>query len=328
MSKRRLTQQQQARIKKRQTQRITNSRQVLATGTGEKVNAEQEGLVIAHYGVYADIEAENAEIYHCHIRQHLGAIVPGDRVVFSPASNNSGILVAVKPRNTLLERTIASGRRKPIAANVDQVIIVIASQPKFVASMLDSYLVATALYGLRSIIVFNKKDLLQENSADLLKDQLNNYQKIGYPLLWASVRENSGLKELACELKGYTSIVVGQSGVGKSSLIASFLPEFAAIDIALPGIQHATHTTTAARLYHLPQGGDLIDSPGVRDFTLGEITPHQLARGFVEFHPYLGACQFRNCQHQQESNCAIQQAVEQGLISVARLASYQRLLGT
>ena len=140
------------------------------------------------------------------------------------------------------------------------------------------------------------------------------------------MRENSGIDKLVQILVNRTSILVGQSGVGKSSLINRLLPE---LDIQIGKLSDASgqgrHTTTATTLYHLPQGGNLIDSPGVRDFRLGETAPADLARGFREFSPYLGLCRFQDCRHLSEPGCAVKAAMRKGVISERRLASYTQL---
>lgn len=318
MSKRRITKQQQTRITKQQEKRLQ----------GASESSQQEGLLVAHYGVFVDVEAQDGKIYRCNIRQNLGPVVPGDRVLWEPLAEMQGVLVAVKPRANLLSRPGARGKVKPIAANIDQVILVIASEPKLAASLVDSYLVALESLKLTALIVCNKSDLIDRTADSELLTQIALYQHIGYPVLLVSAETSEGLTDLRNCLHGQTSIFVGQSGVGKSSLITSLIPE-TAIKPAVPAASdHGTHTTTTARLYHLLTGGDLIDSPGIREFMLWDMPAEEIARGFIEFLPFLTRCKFRNCQHLNEKNCAILQAVADGVISETRLSSYRRIVNS
>jgi ribosome biogenesis GTPase len=203
---------------------------------------------------------------------------------------------------------------------------VAAPQPAHDAFLIDRYLVAAELAGATPLVVINKSDLLDPQSADAPGDALREYAAIGYGTLLTSVREDSGIDKLAQILVNRTSILVGQSGVGKSSLINRLLPE---LDIQIGKLSDASgqgrHTTTATTLYHLPQGGNLIDSPGVRDFRLGETAPADLAHGYREFRPYLGLCRFQDCRHLSEPGCAVKAAMRKGVISERRLASYTQL---
>ena len=214
-----------------------------------------------------------------------------------------------------------------MAANIDQVVVVIASKPSFEYGMLDRYLAAAELIGATPVIVVNKADLLDADSRAKLEQRLSVYREIGYPLLFTSTRSNAALVELHRQLKAHTSILVGQSGVGKSSLVQALLPD---LDIRIGTLSQVTglgrHTTTVAMLYHLPDGGNLIDSPGVRDFTLGSVEVEKLASGFREFTPYLGQCRFHNCRHLSEPGCAVQDAARAGAISKLRLENYQQLV--
>ena len=170
-------------------------------------------------------------------------------------------------------------------------------------------------------------DLLDADSRSKLEQRLAVYPAIGYPLIFTSTRSADGLKDLHEHLKGHISILVGQSGVGKSSLVQALLPD---LDIRTGSLSQVTglgrHTTTVAMLYHVPGGGDLIDSPGVRDFTLSKVAPELLEKGFPEFAPYLGQCRFHNCRHLVEPGCAVHNAARDGAISPLRLENYRELV--
>jgi ribosome biogenesis GTPase len=161
---------------------------------------------------------------------------------------------------------------------------------------------------------------------------LANYTRIGYPVLRVSTHSGEGIAHLKEFLSTQTVVFVGQSGVGKSSLVnalrGSLVTDNAAVGGMSTGHEKGTHTTTAARLYHMPGSGDLVDSPGIREFGLWNLEPQMVFDGFVEFGPYQGRCRFRDCKHLQEPGCALRLAVEEGHISPARLASYFFLLGT
>jgi len=286
----------------------------------------QPGLVLAHYGQASLVEAESGEVVRCATRRNLPRTVCGDRVMWEASSPREGVITRVLERKTTLLRPDRSNRGRPVAANLDQIVVVIASKPRFEPGMLDRYLVAAELMGATPAIVVNKLDLLDAQSLARLEQRLAIYRHLGYCLLFTSTRSTDGLKDLHRQLKSHTSILVGQSGVGKSSLVQALLPDF---EVRVGALSQVTglgrHTTTAAQLYHLPDGGDLIDSPGVRDFSLCPVPVEELARGFVEFQPYLGRCRFHNCRHLNEPGCAVQAAVRDGLISPQRLEHYQAL---
>jgi len=285
------------------------------------------GLVLAHYGQASLVESESGDIIRCITRKKLPRTVCGDRVLWIRSNPREGIITRVLERRTTLVRPDHNNRPRPVAANMDQIVVVIASKPSFEYGMLDRYLAAAELLGVTPAIVVNKCDLLDGNSRSRLTERLSLYRDIGYAVLFTSTRTADGMKDLYAALKTHTSILVGQSGVGKSSLVQTLLPD---LDIRVGNLSQVTglgrHTTTVATLYHLPDGGDLIDSPGVRDFTLCNIAPDQLAHGFREFAPYLGQCRFHNCRHVSEPGCAVTEAARNGNISTQRLENYRALV--
>lgn len=333
MGKRKLSDRQQARVKQVQQRRLQQAELNKTKASEDLLNesdlsAEQDGLLISFYGVYADVEDQDGKIYRCYLRQNLGIVVTGDKIIWRlNTRTQEGVIVAVKQRRNLLTRPVAPGKVKPMVANVDQMILVLASQPRPAVNMIDSYLVAAEIHQLKAVIVCNKNDLLDTEEHQALLELLTIYRQLNYPVLLASAHEKTGLADLQQQLQQHTSIFVGQSGVGKSSLVARLLPaEAVRVDTLSPEGNHGMHTTTGARLYHLASGGNLIDSPGVRDFRLWDVAPEKIAEGFVEFRDYLGRCQFRDCKHQGEKQCALQQAVEEGAINSTRLKSYQRIV--
>jgi ribosome biogenesis GTPase / thiamine phosphate phosphatase len=287
---------------------------------------QRSGLVLVNYGKSVLVEDGAGHLYRCVARRKLRQVVSGDRVVWEPVGVQEGVIIAIEPRHTVLQRADGVSRTRVIAANIDQILIVAAQQPAHDAFLIDRYLVAAELAGATPLVVFNKSDLLDPRAVTAPADDLRAYAAIGYGTHMTSAREKTGIDELAQALINRTSILVGQSGVGKSSLIKRLLP---ALDIQIGKLSEASgqgrHTTTTTTLYHLPQGGNLIDSPGVRDFRLGVTAPDDLARGFREFRPYLGLCRFQDCRHLSEPGCAVKAAMRKGTISKRRLASYSQL---
>lgn len=326
MSKRRISHQQQSRIKKLQGKHIQHLQNQTTNSAdfAEETSVGQEGLLVAQYGLYVDVEAVDGKIYRCNIRQNLGAIVAGDKVVWQATGDDTGTILAILPRQSFISRAIGPNKTKLLAANLDQVIVVFASQPRPAISAIDSYLVAIETVDLKPIILCNKADLLTEDDNREFSELLKIYSAMGYPAIFTSVNNLQGRDELEALLKGHTSIFVGQSGVGKSSLINSLLPNHELNVADFSG--HGVHTTTTSRLYHLPTGGNLIDSPGVRDFVLWAMPADKISWGFKEFRPYLGGCRFRNCTHTSEKDCALEAACLDGKISRLRLESYHRII--
>lgn len=339
MAKRRLSTQQTRRIRASQAQRASRAG-ALPEEAGGELGGEQQGLVIAHYGRQLDVEAlEGAlcgQVLRCHLRANLEPLVTGDRVVWQPRLDTednptSGVVVASLPRRSLLSRPDShAGIPRPVAANIDQIVVVIAVQPEPFANLIDRYLVAAEAAGIEPVLLLNKSDLLDPRSQVAIEPLLAIYRGLGYRVLTCSTRLASGLDGLRALLAGTTSVFVGQSGVGKSSLISALLP---GVDIRIGELSQAEskgrHTTTTARLFHLSEGGgELIDSPGIREFGLGHLSRDQIEAGFRELQPLLGRCRFRNCRHEQEPDCALREAEERGDIHPLRSNSLRAILAS
>jgi len=330
MSKRNLTRRQTWRAEKIQAERLARSQKKVgkiqqSLGAGE-LGPEQQGRVITRFGSSVDVEDADGVIHRCLLRQNLPSLVCGDRVVWQAGPEHTGVVVALMPRQTLLARPDAHNQPKPVAANISQILIVAAPLPALDLDLVNRYLVAAELTDIPPALIVNKVDLLDDKAFAKLRQRLAVYSRIGYPVLYASTKRAEGLDELRSQLKDRTSIFVGQSGVGKSSLIQALLPHH---DLRIGALSEGSglgrHTTTATVLYHFPEGGDLIDSPGVRDFGLGRVTAAQVAEGFAEFRPFLGRCRFNDCRHTVEPGCALQAAVEHGDIDPARFDSFLRI---
>ncbi len=293
-----------------------------------------EGRVISRLGMHADIEDANGHIIRCNLRRTLSSLVTGDHVIWrAPMSGvGKGIVEAVHPRSSVLTRPDFYDGVKPIAANIDQIIIVSAILPELSLNIIDRYLVASETLEIRPLLVLNKIDLLDDKTKIRIDTQMNIYRNIGYDVLMVSNNLQQGLAPLQQALTDRISIFAGQSGVGKSSLLNQLL----GLDInqQQPILTNdvsdnsglGQHTTTASRLYHFPDGGDVIDSPGVREFGLWHLSPQQVTQGFIEFRHYLGCCKFRDCKHGEDPGCAIRKAVTEGKIAPERYDSYHRIL--
>lgn len=330
MSKRKLTPRQTERVREHHQQRLTRSAARSASRATPDdeltdLGPEQPGVVIANFGASLEIEDTQGNIILCNTRQNLGDVFCGDEIAWR-AGNSGGVVVAVHPRRSLLARSDAYGQIKPVAANVDVMVVVIAPLPAVSEHLLDGYLVAAELYGIRPLIVVNKSDLLDAATRNAFEVRMEIYRRIGYEVAFVSTVRGENLLQVQQLLAQCTSVVVGHSGVGKSSLLKTIMPDLdiAIGDVSVTGL--GKHTTTTTRLYRFGDHARLIDSPGVRDFKLGHISAGQAALGFAEFRPYLGQCKFTDCRHTVEPGCAIRAAQQAGNIAATRYLSYQRFL--
>jgi ribosome biogenesis GTPase len=328
VSRRRLTDQQRTRIAGIQEERRRRmAARAEAALSGAADHRDLPGRVVVRHGAHLAVEDDAGRVWHCLYRQNLGEVVCGDRVVWQPTGADQGVVTARLDRSGVLSRPDYSGRDKPLAANLTRIVVVTAPKPEPSDYLIDQYLVAAEHVGIPALIALNKVDLLDEAGRAAMLLELSRYPQAGYPLVAVSAKRAHGLDPLLALLRDQTSILVGQSGVGKSALVNALLPDR---EIQTGRLSEATgqgrHTTTAATLYHLPQGGELIDSPGVRSFRLGRLEPRDVEQGFREFRAFLGRCQFRDCSHAHEPGCAIRQAVETGAIHPRRLDNFLHLV--
>ncbi len=258
------------------------------------------------------------------MRGKKGGVACGDQVEVQLAGSGQGVIETILPRSALLYRSDAY-REKLIAANVTQVIIVVAAIPSFSEELVNRCLAAAENQHLQVLILLNKTDLAYQTRA--ARATLLLYRELGYKLLELSAKTDAS--PLLPHLLGQLNVLVGQSGMGKSTLINTLIPEAkratAGISVAL---DTGRHTTTHARLYELDERSGIIDSPGLQEFGLHQLNGEELAWGFKEFRPYIERCKFSDCRHMREPGCALIQAVDEGRISSRRLDFYHKLCAT
>jgi len=285
------------------------------------LSGTQQGTVTAAYGKRYGVELEDGRQISCVTRGKKNDLACGDIVEVKLTDAHEGVVESFKPRSSLLYRSNAY-KTKLLAANVTQAVIVLATQPSFYEALLNRCLIAAEAAGIQALIILNKCDLAENDDA---RRALERYRKLGYRVQPLSAKQD--ITPLKQWLNGHTSVLVGQSGMGKSTIVNALLPELKIRTQEVSAVlDSGKHTTTAAHLYHLGADSHLIDSPGLQEFGLHHLSMDQLEKAFVEFRPYLGKCRFNNCRHLKEPDCAVIQAVNEGHIEPQRLSYYQELL--
>jgi len=294
------------------------------------INGKQNSArVISHFGNEILIQDQHNQRIRAKVKQGLPALVCGDSVVWIENELHEAIAIELLPRHGLLTRSTQHAAEKLIAANVDVAFIVMSHKPAFKTGLLDRYIAACELAEIQVSIIFNKTDTLEQNQLDEFKTLFESYKNIGYPVHYISAKTMIGIDSFKQAVHNKTGVLVGQSGVGKSSILRAIFPE------AKPKVGEVSektnkgkHTTTYSELYTLDANSFLIDSPGIREFGLNIDDPDSIALGFKEFRDYLGQCQFRDCKHTSEPKCAIKQAVTDNKITQQRLDSYKAILAS
>jgi ribosome biogenesis GTPase len=248
-------------------------------------------------------------------------VVCGDDVVCETAQDIV-IVTGVKPRRSALYRSNLRGEAEAVVANVSKLFVVLAPKPVPDLFVVDRYVAAATSASIEAILVLNKRDLPID---DELRGELASYESIGYRTLTCSAKHDGSLDALIEASAGSVAALVGQSGVGKSSLVRRLVPQSEAQIGELDRDEEGRHTTTTSRMFNLPGGGYLIDSPGVRDFAPAIDRLDARTLGFAEVERLAPGCRFQDCQHMREPGCAVQKAVETGAMHARRYESYRRM---
>ena len=279
------------------------------------------GQVIAAYGRHYLVETGDGRRYACFPRGKRSTVACGDRVMFARTADEQGVIEAVDPRSTLFSRS-AAHRQKLIAANVSQLAIVVAAEPSFSEELINRCIVAAESQNMHVLILLNKCDLKEAAAAALAR--LEPYAGAGYRVVRLSALESA--ETLRPLLAHQSTVLVGQSGMGKSTIINALLPEaFVATREISVFLASGRHTTTQARLHRLDADSTLIDCPGLQEFGLHHLSPQDIEAGFVDFRGFLGRCRFQNCRHLSEPGCALAQAAVEGAIHPRRLDMFRRI---
>ena len=297
----------------------------------DNLGSTKKAVVISRFGQHADIETTDGEVLRCNIRRTVGGLVCGDEVFFRRAKVSdgdlAGVIEAIEERRSQLTRPDFYDGVKVVAANIDQILMVSAILPEFTPQIIDRYLVACEDMGIEPILVLNKIDLIDDEGLEFINEILDIYRALDYKVHLVSTKTGEGIDALKQVLVGKNNIFVGQSGVGKSTLVNTVLPD---ADILTKEVSENSglgqHTTTVSRLHHLPSGGNLIDSPGIREFGLWHLDVERVTWCFKEFREFIGGCRFRDCKHLNDPGCILVEAVDAGKISELRFDSYHRIL--
>jgi ribosome biogenesis GTPase / thiamine phosphate phosphatase len=278
-----------------------------------------KGLVVAAFGKRYEIELEDKRRISCVTRGKKTDVATGDYVAIKLTDTSEGVIEKILERSSLLYRSNAY-KSKLLAANVTQIVIVLATQPSFYEALLNRCLVAAEAAHIKALIVLNKCDLKNDDALN----KLISYESLGYQTVQLSAKND--IAPLLPYLQGHQSVLVGQSGMGKSTIINTLLPnENTRTQEVSSALDSGKHTTTATRLYHLNEVSTLIDSPGLQEFGLYHVSQNELEQAFIEFRPFLGHCRFNNCKHIHEPDCAILAQIQSNNISSFRLSQYQGL---
>lgn len=281
------------------------------------------GVVLASYGRGVLVQAEEMAV-HCALKGRKQRVVCGDRIswAFAPRADEPTV-ESIEPRRNLIERIDARGRPEPVAANIDRLAIVVAPEPAPDWFLVDRYWAGAHLKDIAALLIVNKSDL----GTAALQAELATYRALGLPCLEVACQTGAGIADLPNVLSDSVTLFVGQSGVGKSSIINALAPAAAAQTAELTRDAEGRHTTTTARWYRLGRGDGsaIVDAPGVRDFAPPASIVRAAEHGFVEIYELGVDCRFKDCRHMEEPGCAVRNAVMTQRIAARRYESYRRL---
>lgn len=290
------------------------------------------GRVLSAHGLYSEVDSQDGRVYHCAVRGLLkrlagderSVVVTGDRVLFQPADGDEGVIVRVEPRHGILSRA-SRGRQHIVCANVDQIVIVTsAAEPRLKPNLIDRMLISAEKGNLVPVICINKIDLVEVTSLEPL---IGVYSQMGYRVLLASAETGFGIERLRHAMSGRESVLAGQSGVGKSSLLNKVQPGMELrVSHVSADTQKGRHTTSAARLLRLDAGGYVVDTPGIRQLQLWDVIPEEIAGFCRDLRPFVSRCRYPDCTHTHEDDCAVKDAVADDMLDARRYESYLHLL--
>lgn len=282
-----------------------------------------EGDIVAAHGRHYAVVSDDGRHWRAVPRGKKSLCACGDRVTIEPTGEDGALIIHHLPRRTLLYRS-DQWKQKLIAANADQIVLVVATEPAFSTELLSRALVAAEHQGIRALIVLNKCDLTAALAT--AREQLRPFAALGYPMLELSARHD--VSQLRSWLTGRMTVLVGQSGMGKSTLINALIPNAnAATREISAALDSGKHTTTHATLYRINAHTTIIDSPGLQEFGLAHLSFGDIEHAFPEFRPTLGQCRFHDCRHAAEPGCAVKAMVDSGAISAHRYSHFRTIVG-
>lgn len=280
------------------------------------------GQVVAAFGRRFEVQLDDGSIIECVTRAKKSEYACGDNVHIQQTSHNEGVIESVEPRSSLLYRSDLY-KEKLIAANIDQIVFVLAAKPSYNEELLSRCLVAAEAEKITPLVVLNKADLVEETNKAIAN--LAWLKDLDYPLITMSAHKS--IQELIPYLQNKLSVLVGQSGMGKSTIVNALVPDAdARINTFSEVLDAGKHTTTNARIYQIDDHSRLMDSPGLQEFGVFHVGNEEIANAFREFRPFTGECRFYNCLHLSEPGCAIVAAADKGLIRGNRLGLYQKIV--
>lgn len=299
-----------------------------------------EGIVVKSTGSWYEVMIPNLQIVNCRLKgkfrlqglKHTNPVTVGDKVNFEMEPNSeNGVIFSIENRKNYIIRKASNLSKQThiIASNIDQAILMVTiAFPTTSLGFIDRFLATAEAYHIPTTIIFNKVDLCTDILEDVLNDTIHLYHnQVGYNYIKTSVNDQIGLDEIKALLKDKTTLVAGHSGVGKSSLLNGIEPN---LNLKTGEISKSSfngqHTTTFAQMHPLSFGGFIIDTPGIREFGVVDLNNAELSHYFKEMKPYIGKCKFNNCKHMNEPQCAVLEAIEQGIIPAERYQSYLSIM--
>lgn len=299
----------------------------------------QEGLVIRNTGSWYVVLTDCGQTFECKVKGNFrlkgirstNPVAVGDRVRITPgADGETALIVEISDRRNYIIRRASNLSKQShiIAANIDQAALLITvSYPEVSTTFIDRFLASAEAYRIPVLLLFNKIDLCSPDELQYMEAVCHLYSSLGYNCLRISAKQGIGLEDVCSCLSGKTTLLSGNSGVGKSTLLNALLPDAGARTAEI-SVAHQTgmHTTTFSQMFFLPQGGALIDTPGIKGFGTFDMEAEEVGHYFPEIFRTSADCRYGNCTHRQEPGCAVRQAVEQHLISESRYASYLGML--